>query len=428
MPSKKYNEERIVAHAKQEVARVGGFTELAVAMEIPRSTLRDILGRQGFGRTDTEIMGALLVTSGGEALADLDLLQRQTDYLRKVVKRLEKRLADRAWLKEEVAGQMTVMTPVNFPHPAPRAKTSPKDQVAVLEIGDVHYGLSIPSGQLGPLFGGFSVDAAAARMAYTFQTFARLSHQQSFPVRKAVVYVLGDLIEHSNMRPAQAKYTSIHVVKQTVGMANLLIAGARLLCQEFEEVEFHCVPGNHGRATQRAGDNLPDETFEHLLYHIAEIALSDQPNLKFKSYPAWYFTHDIFTYKFLVLHGEDVMSWAGIPFYGITRLVKDYYMLGGQSTKRILRRLNLSDTMTVAEFLELMQLPDYVCIGHFHNPMLWPIMGVEVLANGAMSGASYFSAKRLHRFTPPSQNMFFVHEEHGVGLRLPICLGEVGGE
>lgn len=426
MPSKKYDEEHVVALAKQTVSRVNDFTELATALEIPRTTLRELLKRQGFGRKDTEIMGALLMTSGGEALVDLDLLQRQAAYLRKVVSRLEKRLADRAWLKEEVAGQMVVMEPVEYPRPAPRGKTGPKDQVSVLELGDVHYGLEIPSGQLGPLFGGYNVDTATACMAHTFQNFARLSHQQSFPVRKAVVYVLGDLIEHSNMRPAQAKYTSIHVVKQTVGMANLLIAGIRSLCREFEEVEIHCVPGNHGRATQRAGDNLPDETFEHLLYHIAEIALSDQPNLKFKSYPTWYFIHDIFTYKFLVLHGEDVMSWAGIPFYGIERLVKDYYMLGGQSTKRILRRLSLNDRMTVAEFLELMQLPDYVCIGHFHNPMLWPIMGVEVLANGAMSGASYFSAKRLHRFASPSQNMFFVHEEHGVGLRLPISLDEIG--
>lgn len=425
MPTRKYDEERIVALAKQEVVRVNDFTELAAAMEMPRSTLRDILDRQGFGRTNREIVGALLVTSGGEALVDLDLLQRQADYLRKVVTRLEKRLADRAWLKEEVAGQMAVMPPVVVKPPV-YSGPDHQAQVAVLELSDIHYGLDISGGQLGPLFGAYNTDIAKARVDYVFRTFARLAHQQSFPVNKAVVYVLGDLIEHSNMRPAQAKYTSAHVVKQTIDMAQLLTAGTRMLCGEFKEVEVHCIPGNHGRATQKAGDNLPDETFEHLLYHIAQIALSAQPNLAFTSYPAWYFIHDILGYKFLGLHGEDAFSWAGIPWYGVKRLVQDYYTLAGQASKDKLRSLSLSQQMTVGEFLDMMMMPDAVVIGHNHTPIAWALMGIQVLANGAACGASFYSAKRLHRHTPPTQKMFFTHPKHGIGLRLDIDLAHIG--
>ena len=100
-------------------------------------------------------------------------------------------------------------------------------------------------------------------------------------------------------------------------------------------------------------------------------------------------------------------------------------MLAGQATKHKLRSLPLADTLTVGDILDIIQTPDYVCIGHFHNPLDWAIMGVEVLANGSMSGISFYSAKRLHNVTPPVQNMFFVHPEWGVSLRLPINLNNV---
>jgi len=419
---KKYDDEHIIALAREHVRFATSANELAEAVGIPTSSLKDILRRSGYPKWE-----ALLTEQGDEALGNVQMLKRQANYLKKVVARQERDLTDRLWLKQEVAGQMAVLDPVEV-NPPEYNDGDHQAQVALLEVSDFHYGLSITSGQLGPLFAGYNEEVGRARFDHIFRAFARLSHQQSFPVKRAVVYVLGDLIEHSNMRPAQAKYTSSHVVKQTIDMASLLASNVRMLCGEFEEVEVHCIPGNHGRATAKAGDNLPDETFEHLLYYIAQTALSAQPNLEFVTYPAWYFIHNILGFKFLGLHGEDCHSWAGVPFYGIERMIKDYYMLGGMATRETLRRLPINETMTAADFLDMLQFPDYACLGHFHTPMLWDMLGVEILANGAGCGASFYSAKRLHRYTPPRQNMMFVHPNWGVGLRLKIDLAHIGPE
>jgi len=420
MPNK-YDDARTLAMAKAEVHRVTSLQELSDALGMPRSSLKGLLRRNGY-----KSWRDLLVEASGDAMQGAGTLKRQNDHLRKVVKRLESTLSDRDWLRQELAGQIAVSDSVTVQPPKYKGGEK-QEQVAVLELSDVHYGMSVTGGQLGPLFGGYNTDIASARVIHTFRTFARLAHQQSFPVKKAVVYLLGDMIEHSFMRASQAKYTSVHVVKQSIDMANILIGGLRMLASQFEEVEVHFVPGNHGRATQKAGDNLPDETFEHLMFYIVQTALANQPNLTLNSYDAWYFIDDILGFKFLCLHGEDVRSWAGIPFYGISRLVKDYFMLSGLSTKQRLRQLHVNDTMTVADFLGMLNMPDYVCLGHFHTPMLWHMIGVEVLANGTTSGASFFSAKRLHTYSTPIQNMFFVHPEHGVGIRIPIDLQDVGG-
>jgi hypothetical protein len=315
---------------------------------------------------------------------------------------------------------------VRVPTLALKRKSEYSEQVAVLEYSDSHFGLHVPPGQLG-LFGKYNSDMAEARTVYTFRQFAKLAHQQSFPVRKVKVYLLGDIVEHSYMRPAQAKQTDAHVVAQTIRSSNVLGQCLQFLCGEFEGVEVEAVPGNHGRTTQKAGENLPDETYDHLVYYIVEKMLAGQQNFKINIHRAWYFVDRIFTFRFLGLHCEDAMSWAGIPWYGIKRLVQDYTMMLLKVSVDKLRGLPPETRLEAEQVLGLLETPDYVCIGHFHNPFTWDLMGIQVMANGALSGVSLYSAKRLHKLTPPAQKMFFVHQEHGVGLRCPINLARVDG-
>lgn len=418
--ARKYDYATVLERAKQLIREQGlqSVRELADALDMPPSSLYDILRGQGI-----KDFSGLLAAMKLDDVDDVALLQRQLAHYKKVVKRQKDQLLSRDWLKMEVAGQIAVMEPVEIPPVVP--SNAYHEQVAVLQISDAHYGLNISGDSLGVLFRGVNPTIVVNRLHHTFQTFARLAKSQSFPVNKVVVLLEGDLIEHSNMLPVQAKTTSLHVVRQVLELHPHLAAGIRLLCSEFNEVEVYCVPGNHGRATQKAQDSLPDETFEHLLYYMLKIALQDQPNLKVHVPSAWYFIANIFNYKFLILHCEDAFSWAGIPWYGITRLVKDYYMIAGQATKRKLRSMPLTDVLTVGDVLDIINTPDYVCIGHFHNPIDWAIMGVEVHANGSVSGISHYAAKRLHNVTPPAQKMFFVHPEWGVSLRMPINLGNV---
>lgn len=410
-----------VERCKAESRHAVTLRDLSDALGVPNTTLRNRLEKAGYKKP---LLEALRSELSLESLEDADMLVRQASYLKRVVKRLEKQIADRNWLRGEVAGQIAIQEPIAVQPPKYEGPDK-QAQVALLEVSDTHYGLEVGAGILGPLFTGYDTEKAEARTLHTFSTFTRLAHQQSFPVKKAVFYCLGDLIEGSHMRPSQAQYTSVHVVKQTVEMANILAACISMACSQFEEVEVQAIPGNHSRTTQKAGENAPDETFEHLMHHLAKAQLGAQPNLKYVVHDSWYFLDTIYGFKFLGLHGDDCRGWAGVPFYGIQRMIKDYSMLGSMATKQALRRMRMSDTMTVEDVLEMLHMPDYACLGHFHTPMLWALMGIDILANGAMCGSSVYSAKRLHTATPPRQKMLFIHPKHGVGLRLDIDLKDV---
>lgn len=394
-----------------------GWGTLAHKIGIPIRTLSDAMRRE-FG---IETFAALVAQS--DETESLKVWQQKAKHFERLSVAYEKRLTNRHWLRDEVAALAGAWRPIPIPKEKSR-KSDFKEQVAVLLYSDAHDGLFVPEGQMG-VFGTYSSEICAARTIYTFQTFARLAQQQSFPVHKARIYLLGDNVEHSFMRPGQAQQTDAHVVKQTLHISGILASAIQHICGEFKEVEVCCVPGNHGRATARYGENLPDETYDHLAYHLIARTLSQQRNLKVNIHEAWYFLDNIFGFKFLGTHLEDALAWSGVPYYGIERAVKDYGMMFSEVTMAALRELPAQTQMTVEQFMDNISWPDFVCIGHFHNRMMWPVMGVEVLANGALSGVSIYSVKKLRRLTPPSQLMFFVHPEWGVSLRCPIDLSRI---
>lgn len=416
---RQYNYDEVLRRARDECTRCENTQQVANALGIPGNTLRRILKTKGFG----SFQDLLVDTVAGDA-EDVGILRRQVAHYRRVTGRLEAQLEDRAWLREEVAGQITTLEPV--PVPDVESTGDYSEQVAVLLYSDAHFGLNVPQGQLG-VFGRYSSVMARERTIYVFRQFCKLAHQQSFPVRKAKVYLLGDNVEHSHMRPGQPKQVDAHVVKQSIECANVLGHCLRFAAGKFESVEVEAVPGNHGRTTAKAGQNLPDETYDHLIYFVLQHMLAQQENVKIRAHDAWYFVDRVLGFKILGMHGEDAISWAGIPWYGIKRLVQDYVMMLTRQSVDDMRQMDPEMQMAVGAFLEELHTPDFVTIGHFHNPFTWDLMGVEVIANGALSGVSLYSAKRLHKLTPPSQTMFFVHREHGVGLRCPLDVARVGG-
>ena len=200
---RKYDDEAVVEQAKGAIREQGlkGFQELATALDIPPRSLRDLLNRQGIAGFDDLVSKMKL-----NDVDDIELLRRQLAHWKKLVKRQRQKLLDRDWIKKELASQISVMEPVAFRPPEVGPK-SYHEQIAVLELSDLHYGLNIPAEPLGILFEGINPDIVTNRLEHTFDTFARLAKAQSFPANEVRIFILGDLIEHSHMRPAQAKTT-----------------------------------------------------------------------------------------------------------------------------------------------------------------------------------------------------------------------------
>ena len=136
----------------------------------------------------------------------------------------------------------------------------------------------------------------------------------------------------------------------------------------------------------------------------------------------WYSHFRVQGWNFFGIHGEDIRSYVGFPWYGATRAARNYVAMFRLAQRR---RLRDNPPKTVEEYQDALIVPDYALLAHFHQKANWEAPDIEIFANGAMPGVSRYSAKDLKVIGTPKQQMMFVHPKYGVGLRCPILLDNI---
>lgn len=106
--------------------------------------------------------------------------------------------------------------------------------------------------------------------------------------------------------------------------------------------------------------------------------------------------------RLLLMHGDDIRSWMGIPWYGIDRAI--YRM------RELLQGAN--------------KFFDSVLLGHFHNRADIEHVTGPVVINGSVKGGDEFSIGSMQTMNKPSQNLLFYHSKHGYIGGNPIYLEE----
>jgi len=410
-----YNWDEIFRHAIDLVPRCTTPTDLARLLDIPSTTLRSAMARRGL------TFPKLLAQSTYEQETGIKSLQLQNQALRKEIEYLNRKIGQKAWLRETLVEMSSVLklAPVSSPPKAPQAETP---QTAVLLLSDVHLGQETPV-DLVQDFGEYNSKIAEARMRHVFTAFASVVKHQAFPISDVVVFGLGDWVEHAHLRPGHEGRVDLGVVKQTLQAADIGGHGLLMLAEQFPRVTFIGIPGNHGRVTSDPRKSSPTENFDYMCYRIMQMMLQDQPNIDWIIPESWYVRHNIQGWNFFAIHGEDIRSYAGFPWYGATRDARNYVGMFRLAQRRMIRR---ASPKTVEELQECMIVPDYALLAHFHTEATWESPDIEHFANGAMPGVSAYGAKRIKKINRSSQRMFFVHPKFGVTMRCPIDLDDIG--
>lgn len=392
------------------------WTRLARQMGISRRTLQDGLRREhGIGTFDDLIAHCELSL---DVDVSLQKYQLQAKHYQAQVRSLRRQLSYREWLEDIIREVAAVLPPApKIQHPV---KTTGNSESAVLLVGDIHWGQKTPKAQVGVL-PEYNSAIAQARTVQTFETFLSITgkHRTFTNIETAYILLMGDEAEGSHLRPQQGKFVDRNIVQQTLEFGQCAAQGIRAVAAEFKEVRVIGVPGNHTRVLPKPGDNEPSETFDYMSYRYIEALLAQQDNITYDFPETWYSLFDIYGWKFFMAHGEDIRSWAGFPWYGITRFMRDY-----QAMMHLITRNNIRNEKpeTLEDLMPLLMEFDYCLLAHFHQSAMWDDVDVEVMVNGTMAGVSLYGAKRVHKLSRPRQQMFFVHPEHGVTGRYPIYL------
>lgn len=271
----------------------------------------------------------------------------------------------------------------------PTSKPKRDPETMVVLVSDLHPGLLTPS---------YNLDVFHRRMELFIEKVVLIKDiiSQTIPLERVVLVGLGDLVSGQGIFPGQPWKSQVHVLEQIYHHASPEVLRLLLtLCEHFPQVEAHFVPGNHGRTGK---DNPLEANWDNVLAQDIErrFEFVDQVDVKIEW--DWYKFVDVYDWRFLAVHGNQVRSWLGIPFYGL--VTKGMKWQGS--------------------------IPDgpwhYLLHGHFHVPFSMPWNNFEIISNGTLVSGDDFALRELGMASAPAQQVFGVHPEHKVTWRYTLDL------
>lgn len=287
------------------------------------------------------------------------------------------------------------ITPISF-----QIKQHYSEQEAVLQISDIQAGTFISKEATGGL-NGYNKDILKYQFEKLRESMISIitKQKQVVPIKKLNIHMLGDMVEGMDIFIGQAQHVDQDLYEQFFGLAELLVKFIIEMQFLFEEIEISAIGGNHGRVG-RKGENPHYVNWDVFLYKYMEARLQNYDRIKWNIPLSWWYLDEIQGHHFLLLHGDDIKGWNGIPYYGIDRADAKWTQLLG------------SKGLTY-EYMEL---------GHFHSASELARVKGEKIVNGCWPGGSIFALKSLVTSGRPRQNLFFVHPEHGKIASYPIWL------
>jgi hypothetical protein len=199
--------------------------------------------------------------------------------------------------------------------------------------------------------------------------------------------MLGDVIDGENIFPTQAYKQDVDAddaMDLAVDEFEDFIHSFRGRNARFKEINMWTVEGNHGRVGRR---NSEKTNFDRIFYkRLADRLNGKNTNVNISK--KWYNYAEIQGHGYLMFHGEDIMMYQTIPYYGIVQRAMRWKS-GGIHESYF----------------------NYVCLGHFHTvgDQFWN--DFRVLLNGTFVTDDDFVQKKLGMKEIPKFWFFGVNEE-----------------
>jgi hypothetical protein len=208
------------------------------------------------------------------------------------------------------------------------------------------------------------------------------------PVREAVLFLGGDMVEGLGIFPGQAWEVDALLYEQLFNTSHIISQTITTLAANFESVRVVCEYGNHGRIGRKgempAGDNI-----DRIAYEIARNKVGHLVK-DWQSSDAWYQITKIGNYKALLVHGDEIKSFGGnTPAFGILRKVNAW--AGG----------------VIEDFQDCY-------MGHWHTPMsLTMSNGGRIFVTGSPESHNEYAREFVAATGIPSQRLHFIDPDKG---------------
>lgn len=247
----------------------------------------------------------------------------------------------------------------------------------------------------------YNLEIARSRAQHYFKNLLKLADKEARDsiVRKIVIDLIGDffsgwiheeLIANTLLAPGDAMLFA----------RELLITGIEFLLRESTyELDFNCVPGNHGRMTKQMHFGDPTGTsLESVMYATLADRFHGNPRVRFNN-PGQAMLYVKYFENFVVriIHGYEVKYGGGVG--GVT--------------------IPLNKAIAQWDILQRADVTEY---GHFHQFL----PGARSIGNGSLIGYNLFAQAIKAGFEEAMQALYIIHARNG-GTRagtFPIWLDD----
>lgn len=212
----------------------------------------------------------------------------------------------------------------------------------------------------------------------------------------------GDLLSgliHEELRETNAAT----ICESILSILDPLLAGIRLLRDEFGRVHATAVVGNHGRNTQKPkAKNKVQDNFDWLVYKILQRELKGDRDITLDVPESPDAPVRLYNVRYLLTHGDQFKGGSGIAG-ALSPL-----LLG---THRKTRRNQKAGRPY-----------DIMVMGHFHTSIWMPTKGLIV--GGSVCGYNEYAYQQNLDPEDPQCAFWLTTPEHGVTVSAPVFVGD----
>ncbi len=380
------------AGMQQLLMKYGSQREVAKATGVPRSTIGARIRKwkeEGFW---TELPTV-------DELVDEEKRELVYKHQQNMIKNLTREKARTEVLADIVRQSVAALPPIDIEIPEPvKGPFDPEE--AVLLISDCQIGQELRLEETGGL-GEYSSLIFRERAENLLDSVRKITsiHKMAYELPTLNIWFLGDIVENETIFAGQRSQIDSDVVTQLFMACDVFVEFILALLSEYPRINIVGITGNHGRIGKK-GEFKEFVNWDYIAYHFIQSRLQNEERITFNIPKAWWLIEEVLGHRFLLLHGDDIRAWQGIPYYGIDRADARYTLL----------------------FQSIDESYDYFVCGHHHNAASIDRPVGEKIVNGAWPGGSIFSLKKLNVSSVPNQLFFGVHPNKGITWRYKLSL------
>jgi len=316
-------------------------------------------------------------------------LKKEYSIVTQRYKKLIEEVADQEALIESIADRISILPPAPFTKTTYKESESSTETVLAL-LSDAHAGENIDPREIYGL-NEYNFDILNLRTKLWAQKVIDIPTRKLKPkFPRIVIGMLGDMVS-GVIHEELLRGTTGNIADWTIDYAYILAQALREIASVYEKVDVCCVVGNHGRLDKKPVFKAKYANWDYILYKNIELHLRDQKNVTFNIPRSFWLIKEIEGWRFLLLHGDNIRGWQGVPWYGINR--------------------------AIAQLKEVLEAAgdhfEYMCLGHFHSLATLDRAKGGTIINGSIKGIDEYSIGKLFTGNKAKQLICGVHPRWG---------------